>query len=375
MLVRERQDLSGRWQTLDSDLIKAVALPPEKRNADKEAALRKEHAEVEAKLAADNEKLRTAFPRFAELAEARPVHVADIQAVLGNDEAFVIRKQDAHLFKLDLTRAQAADTVKALRAALENDTPVDVAKAYQFYQALLGPADALIADAKALIVSPDGALQSLPFSVLVTQPPTGPIAKPSDYQSVAWLIRRQAVTVVPAASSLAALRRYAEEKHGTDPFVGFGDPVFDGSGSKRGIDTASMYQGAEVSPVQLRRLPRLPETADELRAEAKILGAPETSLHLGPNATVTALNHLDLSNTRVLSFATHGLIAGDLPKLGEPALALTPPARATPDDDGLLRASEVFRLKLDADFVILSASTPAPVRCWCRIGRSPPRPR
>jgi CHAT domain-containing protein/Flp pilus assembly protein TadD len=373
-LVRERQDLSGRWQRLDSDLLKAVALPPDKRNADKEAALRKEHAEVEAKLAADNEKLRTAFPRFAELAEARPVHVADIQAVLGNDEAFtaftlgdkdsflfVIRKQDAHLFKLNLTKAQAADTVKSLRAALENDTPVDVLKAYQFYQTLLGPADALIADAKSLIVSPDGALQSLPFAVLVTKPPTGTIAKSSDYQAVAWLIRRQAVTVVPAASSLAALRRYAEEKHGTNPFVGFGDPLFDGSGSKRGINTASMYQGAEVSPVQLRRLPRLPETADELRAEAEILGAPETSLHLGPNATVTALNHLDLSNTRVLSFATHGLIAGDLPKLGEPALALTPPARATPDDDGLLRASEVSRLKLDADFVILSAcNTAAP---------------
>jgi CHAT domain-containing protein len=373
-LVRERQDLSSRWQNLDSDLLKAIALAPDKRNADKEATLRKEHAEVEAKLAEDNEKLRTAFPRFAELAEARPVHVADIQAVLGSDEAFtafaldekesfvfVIRKQDAHFFKLNLTRAQAADTVKSLRAALENDSPVDVPKAYQFYQTLLGPADSLIADAKSLIVSPDGALQSLPFAVLVTKPPAAAIAKPSDYQAVAWLIRRQAVTVVPAASSLAALRRYAEEKHGTNPFVGFGDPLFDGSGSKRGIDTASMYQGAEVSPVQLRRLPRLPETADELRAEAKILGAPETSLHLGQDATVTSLRRLDLSSTRVLSFATHGLIAGDLPKLGEPALALTPPARPTPDDDGLLRASEVSRLKLDADFVILSAcNTAAP---------------
>ena len=71
------------------------------------------------------------------------------------------------------------------------------------------------------------------------------------------------------------------------------------------------------------------------------------------------MRRFDLSNTRVLSFATHGLIAGDLPKLGEPALVLTPPARPTPNDDGLLRASEVSRLKLNADFVILSACNTA----------------
>ena len=201
-------------------------------------------------------------------------------------------------------------------------------------------------------------LGSLPFAVLVTKPPAA-IAKPADYQAVPWLIRRQAVTVVPAPSSLVALRRFAAEKHATDPFAGFGDPIFDGSDAKRGIDAASLYRGAEASEADLRRLPRLPETADELRAEAKALGAPDSSLHLGPGANITALRQLDLSRTRVLSFATHGLVAGDLPQLGEPALVLTPPARPTSEDDGLLRASEVSKLKLDADFVILSACNTA----------------
>ena len=370
-LVREREDLTGRWHKLDSDLLKAVSLTPDKRNPATEAGLRKERADIDAKLSVDNEKLRVSFPRFAELAEARPVHVADIQAVLGANEAFaaftlaekesflfVIRKDDAHFFKLDITRAQAADIVKALRGPMSTDEPVDVAKAYQLYQSALGPADALISGAKNLIVAPDGALQSLPFAVLVTKP-SAAIAKPTDYQAVAWLIRRQAVTVVPAASSLVALRRFASEKHGNDPFVGFGDPIFDGSGARRGIDTASLYRGAEASEADLRRLPRLPETADELRAEAKALGAPDTSLHLGQAANITALRRLDLTQTRVLSFATHGLVAGDLPKLGEPALVLTPPAHPTSEDDGLLRASEVSKLKLDADFVILSACNTA----------------
>ncbi|MGA7805129.1 tetratricopeptide repeat protein [Bradyrhizobium sp.] len=375
-LVREREDLSNRWNKLDSDLLKAAALTPDKRNPVSEAAARKEQGDIAARLAADNDRLHVGFPRFAELAEARPVHVADVQSVLRPAEAFVaftladkesflfvIRKQDAHFFKLAATGSEVAAIVKSLRAGLANDAPVDVAKAHELYRTLLGPADALIADAKNLVVSPDGALQSLPFAVLVTKSPAAITKfsdyKPSDYQAVDWLVRRQAISVVPAASSLVALRRFAQAKHGTDPFAGFGDPIFDGSGEKRGIDMASLYRGAEASSADLRRLPRLPETADELRAEAKILGAADTSLHLGPDASIATLRRLDLANTRVISFATHGLIAGDLPTLGEPALVLTPPAHPTPDDDGLLRASAVSQLRLDADFVILSACNTA----------------
>jgi len=128
------------------------------------------------------------------------------------------------------------------------------------------------------------------------------------------------------------------------PFIGFGDPDFSGT------------RAAE--PVKLERLP---DTADELRAEANALGAPETSVYLGPDAMVTKVKSLDLSTTKVVSFATHGLIAGELPKIGEPALALTPPKEPTPEDDGLLRASQVAQLKLNADFILLSAcNTAAP---------------
>jgi CHAT domain-containing protein len=69
----------------------------------------------------------------------------------------------------------------------------------------------------------------------------------------------------------------------------------------------------------------------------------------------------DLARYRVLSFATHGLMAGEYADVGEPALVLTPPAKASADDDGLLTASEIARLRLDADWVLLSAcNTAAP---------------
>src|SRR5262249_38670206 len=65
----------------------------------------------------------------------------------------------------------------------------------------------------------------------------------------------------------------------------------------------------------------------------------------------------------VLHFATHGLLAGEseglAPGRAEPALVLTPPAQASEEDDGLLTASEVSELKLDADWVVLSACNTA----------------
>jgi CHAT domain-containing protein len=66
-----------------------------------------------------------------------------------------------------------------------------------------------------------------------------------------------------------------------------------------------------------------------------------------------------LENYRVVYFATHGLVAGDVKGIGEPSLVLTLPAQPTAFDDGLLTASEVAQLKLNADWVVLSACNTA----------------
>jgi CHAT domain-containing protein len=111
----------------------------------------------------------------------------------------------------------------------------------------------------------------------------------------------------------------------------------------------------------------LPETADELCAVARQLGADEREVNLGARATETRVKQLNgegaLGQARVLHFATHGLIASETESvaksLAEPALLLTPPDSATATDDGLLTASEVTELKLDADWVVLSACNTA----------------
>jgi CHAT domain-containing protein/Tfp pilus assembly protein PilF len=371
-LVREQQDLSARAQALNASLIKVLSAPPKERSPKAEATLRNEQAQVEARLKTDDARLRKEFPRFIELARADPVGVAEVQQVLAAGEAFVsvtlgdkdsylfvIRKDKAGFFRIDLRRTDATSDVKTLRASLVDDTSFPADKSYELYQKLFGPAEAMISDAKNLIVVPDGALESLPLAVLITSPPVDTGGKAADYKHLAWLIRRQALTTVPAASSFVSLRNLAAGKPGQNPFAGFGNPDFKGAGGGRGIDTLSLYKGSEAVAERLRALPSLPETADELRAEAKLLGASETSLHLGSNASVTTVKSIDLSGTRVIAFATHAGVAGELAAVTEPALALTPPVRPTPDDDGLLRASQVSQLKLNADFVILSACNTA----------------
>ncbi len=78
-----------------------------------------------------------------------------------------------------------------------------------------------------------------------------------------------------------------------------------------------------------------------------------------------------------MHFATHGLLAGETEALAlskaEPALLLTPPQQATTEDDGLLTASEVAQLKLDADWVVLSACNTAQRRQAGRGGTIRPR--
>ena len=103
-------------------------------------------------------------------------------------------------------------------------------------------------------------------------------------------------------------------------------------------------------------LPRLPDTSDELKSIALALQAdPSKVLNLGKQASEQAVKTMDLSGFKVLAFATHGLVPGELNGLSQPALALSSPTVTGGDGDGLLTMEEILALKLDADWVVLSA--------------------
>jgi CHAT domain-containing protein/Flp pilus assembly protein TadD len=382
-VVRARQDAVERWRNLDRLLLDDASKPSGERNLDAEAALRAELGALQTHLKGLDEKLRSDFPEFAELTNPRPSTVNEVQEVLAADEAlvfylsgrsstflFVVRKDRYDFLRIaDVGYETLTSTVAQLRKGLSPDgleslsdiPPFDSTLAFRAYEKLFAPAEEIIGDARHVIVVPDGALQSLPLGVLVTERPAVPPADFAGYRDVKWLARKYALSVLPSVSSLKALRRFASAAHAEKPFAGFGDPALEGSaGETRGIVTlASRASIADVKAV--RNLPPLPDTADELRAIAKSLGASPESIHLRDQATEMRVKSADLSAYRVLAFATHGLLAGDLQGADEPSLVLTPPERGTEEDDGLLTMSEVARLKLNADWVVLSAcNTAAP---------------
>jgi CHAT domain-containing protein len=132
--------------------------------------------------------------------------------------------------------------------------------------------------------------------------------------------------------------------------------------AERGVTRAytEFFRGTDADLEVLRNgLPQLPETRQELETVAKKLGVPASEIHLGKDASETAVKHTKLDDYRIVYFATHGLVAGDIKTLAEPALALSLPSSASDEDDGLLTASEVAQLKLNSDWVVLSACNTA----------------
>src|SRR6185312_6436713 len=239
--------------------------------------------------------------------------------------------------------------------------------ANELYMALFGAVEQLVKDKCNLLVAPMGTLTALPFHLLVTEKPPAPVPDNIEgYRNAAWLLKRQAISVLPSVSSLKALRGFAHRDQAAKPMTGFGDPIFDPSEGRSERRTASrnvtslaytdFWQGVGVDRGRLAQaLPQLPDTADELKAIGKDLGVAASDIHLGTDASETTVKHAPLADYRIVYFATHGLVAGDIKGVAEPSLALSIPKLPSALDDGLLTASEVAQLKLNADFVVLSA--------------------
>jgi CHAT domain-containing protein/tetratricopeptide (TPR) repeat protein len=281
--------------------------------------------------------------------------------------------------------------------------PFDLVRAHGLFKVLLGPVEEMI-QGKHLLIVPSGPLTSLPFSVLVTAPPKSAIAsKLVDYREAAWLGTRQPITVLPSVASLKVLRQYAKTSRATKPYLGIGNPLLDGPQDdprwgvyyKKQAQTArdkqqctktmsqrlalaatrplagllKLFRGPNADIEEVRRWPPLPETADELCEVGRQLGVPESEIVLGARATETTLKKLSeqgrLTDYAILHFATHGALTGQVQGSAEPGLILTPPDKGTTDpkalerDDGFLTASEIGILKLDADWVVLSACNTA----------------
>jgi CHAT domain-containing protein len=400
-LVRKDQDLAGEAVALDHAIIAAVSKEPSKRDAANEQRTKERLAAVAVERATLQKTFAAEFPDYAALSNPLPMTTAGLQSLLSNDEAliafaaggdktsyvFALTRDRFDWKEIPLGEQALSDKVKAFRRGLDTDMVADqkyldsigkkrelfdLGAANDLYTELFGPVEALVKDKKQLLVVPSGALTALPFHLLVTEKPAAAIPqKFADYRDAAWLIKRQAVAVLPSVVSLKALRAFGAKNQASKPLVGFGDPVFDPAlGSRdgtrkvtktagRNLNTRSYteyWEGAAVDRSKLSlSLPQLPDTAVELRSIAQKIGAPAGDIHLGKDASETVVKRAPLSDYRIVYFATHALVAGDVKDIAEPSIVLSIPQRPNDLDDGLLTASEVAQLKLNADWVVLSA--------------------
>ncbi|WP_376988152.1 tetratricopeptide repeat protein [Bosea sp. R86505] len=299
--------------------------------------------------------------------------------------------------------------------------PFDLALAHDLYTRLFPEEIRAFVKGKRLILAPAPELLALPWHLLLTAPPPeGWDAPGTDrvalYKQAPWLFQSHpAITVLPTIASLRALRGNAVVRAPADrAFIGLGDPVIGRTRAERDaapLDCAPA--AAAAGPVQVAALrapgstenvfgdargedgfvlasveavrgqPRLPDSRCELIQIADTIAARQAQAEpgrdtafpavprparagvdilLGPDASETRLKALntsgELARYRILHFATHGLVSGEL-QLPEPALVLSPPAKASVQDDGLLTASEIATLTLAADWVVLSACNTA----------------
>jgi CHAT domain-containing protein len=401
-LVRESQDLAAARRDQDKALLDALSNQESRHERARIDALRREIAETEGRLKAVAARIGKEFPRYAALAHPKPLTTQEAQRLLGADEALVLflpAANESYVFALtregfewrtiSLGEKNLAAKVAAFRRGLDVDELTksvsmgkaqlfDLAAAHELHTALFGPVETLIKGKPLLLIVPSGPLTALPFHLLVTDKPASALSHQINdmavYRDAAWLVKRHAVTVLPSVASLKALRVFVGKGQGTKPMIGFGDPVFapDQSAASSGQRTEAVkiaastraysdyWHGAAVDRARLAEaLAPLPDSAEELKVVAEKLGASSSDIHLGKNATEANVKRLPLGAYRVVYFATHGLVAGDVKGLGEPSLALTLPNESSVLDDGLLTASEVAQLQLDADWVVLSACNTA----------------
>jgi len=398
-LVRQEQDeqkaIAAQFGTLSSML----ALPPDQRDDKLVLSLRTAVDKLRDQRAKTRQDIEKRFPEYASLIDPRPPSVDDLRAVLRPGEAllsFYLARENSFVWAVPKQGPVAfaavpmgADElerrISGLRKALEPQAetlgdipPFDLAGAHELYRLLLQPVEAGWKPAQSLYVVTNGALGLLPLSLLPTEPATVAAAgEPlfAGYAKVQWLARSHAVTQLPSSAALKTLRGLPKGAPSRQPLIGFGDPFFNteqaAEADEGEVKIASSdpvaVRGAKlkrrnapqtsgVDSAELAQLPRLPDTSAELTSVAAAMRADAAkSLFLGKQANESVVKKADLAGYRVVAFATHGLVPGEINGLTQPALALSAPLVAGVEGDGLLTMDEILGLKLDADWVVLSA--------------------
>ena len=328
----------------------------------------------------------SAYPRYRAVSE-QAIALSELQAVLAADEAYVklvTLDRDAYVIfaskdqtmawrvdatprELDKMVSEIRESIAVVEAGQVLTYPFAIERARELYVRLFAPVADRLPKLAHIVFEPDGALLKLPINLLVTDDASveaykarlaaaGPNGDEYDFRGTAWLGRSAQISTSVAASSFRDVRA-APPSDGKRSYLGLGENAPIGNGPAGTARTRAALEGGEKclwSP----NIWSNPIKAKELREAASRLGG-SSQLLTGAAFTDSAIMGLDdLSEYRILHFATHGLVTAPQPECPpRPALLTSFGADAGSEggSDGLLSFSEIFGLRIDADLVILSA--------------------
>lgn len=319
------------------------------------------------------------FPRYRAVS-SEIISLADMQKVLQPNEAYyrmtvvgetiyamVLTNNSAEVKKLSVTAKQLNEQVNALRetiSTVENGQRItyayDVALAHQMYTELFAPFTTDLVAVRSLIFEPDGAMLRLPPNVLVIdQASVDSYTKRAaaggdaefDFRGINWFGRDRDISTSVSPRSFAQIRA-APPSTGTREYLGMGQNTPPTAANEAMIPAA----GDRDCALPLSSWAK-PISAKELQIASGVLSKADSGgvqILTGDQFTDTGIEQrTDLSDYRILHFATHGVVTARAPKCpAQPALLTSFGGQGS---DGLLTFREIFDLKLDADVVVLSA--------------------
>jgi CHAT domain-containing protein/predicted negative regulator of RcsB-dependent stress response len=403
-LLKRKQDNLERQQEI-ADILTGISVSTEElktKPAELDAELEKlqtEYEEIE-------NQIRTASPRYASLTSNKPMTLAEVQqgvlddqtvlveyALQGEDSyLFAVGKSAVSLYKLpgrgsidklamDL-RAQlipsklqrrivGIDVAEANRGlgvapAAPAETAAFVAASNALYKAVLEPAAAMIGEKRLMVVA-DGALNYIPFEVLLKTADAG------DFSSLGYLVKSNEIVYAPSASVVGAIKQQRATTNSRSILL-IADPVFNsndarakkgvaaatGDAEARGLGIQSALADvdgntpaaptAAMEGLPLARLNGTRIEAEQISKLAKTSGA-QTDVWLDLDASEENLSTRDISKYRIIHVATHGLLNAERPQFTGVVLSLV----GNKTRDGFVRTDEVFNLHLGSPLVMLSA--------------------
>ena len=402
-LLKRKQENLDRQQDI-ADILTGVNVSTEELKK-KPSELDEELEKLQTEFEEIENQIRTASPRYASLTANKPLTLAEVQQNVLDDQTvlfeyalqtddsylFVASKSAVNLFKLpprsnvdklamDL-RAQlipsklqrrlvGIDVAEANRglgiaATAPEDVAPFIAASNALYKVILEPAAGMIGEKRLMVVA-DGALNYVPFEVLLKTADSG------DFSSLGYLVKTNEVIYAPSASVVGAIKQQ-RTKNDSRAMLIIADPVFNSNDARAQKKTAAAASDAEVRGLgiqsavtdvggsapapnaQMEGLPlmRLNGTrteADQISKLAKTSGG-QADVWLDLDANEDNLDARDISKYRVIHVATHGLLNAERPQFTGVVLSLV----GNKTHDGFVRTDEVFNLRLGSPLVMLSA--------------------